>query len=109
MKMAMKLTVKMMTNKPINIDKVQIKFLTKSSNLLDTYPDEIDILFDLASDAEILNGLNFDYNYARYVMSCKISKQKYLELIESLIKQGFIEKTLLGKKLTHKLIKHPWE
>jgi len=95
--------------KPINKKKLQIKYITRTYTKLVGYPTPIDILFELASDNEIINNLQFDYNYAKYILSDKIVKQKYDECMLELIDQKYIQCITSGKKIMYKLLKHPWE
>ena len=95
--------------KPINKDRLPIKYVVRSYTMFEDYPSPLDILFDIASDDAIINGLEFDYAYARYVLSDKLSKQKYEDILRILVSKGFLEENYLGKKLVHKLINHPWE
>jgi len=97
------------TVKPINRNKLPIKYIVRTYTLLKEYPSPLDILYDLASDIEIINGLEFDYNYAKYILSGKLSKQKYNDILKILVKEGFLEEKTLGKLKLHKLINHPWE
>lgn len=99
-----------MTNdiKILNKNKLPIKYVIKSYVLMENYPTAEDILFDLISDSEILNGLDFDYNYAKYILSIKLTKQKYDEFIKELINKQYVIENNIGKKNLYKVINHPW-
>ena len=94
--------------KQINKDNLEIKYLLRIYNLIESYPNSTDILFDLATDNYILEQNEFDFNYAKTVLIEKINKEEYYNLAEELINKKYLEKIEKGKKVFYKLLKHPW-
>ena len=88
---------------PIDINKLPIKYVIRSYILLENYPTSIDILFDLASDISIIEGLQFDFNYARYILSTKVSKQISFGRMK-IMQSKFIARSLLNKSLITSMI-----
>lgn len=93
----------------IDQDKLQMKYVTKTYNLVEGYPSVFDFLFELASDSEILNDLHFDYNYARYLTTFKLTKEQYEHKTKELEDLGYLEKIKYPKSFKFRLVKHLWE
>lgn len=96
-------------NNKIDNKKLPIKYFLRTYSLMDSYPTTLDVLFDLASDDLIVNGNQFDYNYAKVVLVEKIPKEKFEELASKLCSNNFLEEIVTGKKKMYKLLNHPWE
>lgn len=84
----------------LNIDKVQIKYLTGINKCIDGYPTTLDILYDSCQDT--IDGTF--YSEAKLENKYGLSENQILGVIEDLVEKGYIKK----KSKNYTIINTPW-
>ena len=92
----------------INIAKVPLKYLLNVYSFYETYPNKTDLLYEICSDKSIIEGLEFDYNYLKYIISFKTTKKDIKPLLNDLIENNFLSEDKKGRKFFYKLLINPW-
>lgn len=76
--------------------------------LLDNFPTDEDILYELACDEAIISGKDVSINHIKHILSFKVGLDELETLLNSLIKQNFIKNVKKQKTTSYKLLTHPW-
>lgn len=103
----MKMTIQKM--KQLNRDKLPLKYILNVYKEYENYPTNEDIIFELASDEEILNGKIFDINYLKYILSFKFQKDEIKNRLNKLIELGYLEINTENNASFYKLVFHNWQ
>ncbi len=93
----------------INERKLQIKYYLNIYKLLDIYPTEDDVLFELSIDFDIINGKSFSIKKVEKLLDVKGNNVNIKKILTSLEEQNYIEVIKKSKKEElFKLLKHKW-
>ena len=92
----------------LNKDKIQIRYITGINKTLFGYPTPLDVLYDsciMSIDDKLFSNAKIENRYFSNETDQELIDKKAKRIIESLLKDGYIEKS--GN--TYKIIKTPWD
>ena len=93
-----------MMNK-INSEKLPIKYALGVFTSLPNFPTIEDILFEVCSDRQIIEGKEFDYKYVKHLSNFKLDEEKFNEFLNFYVENGIINKV----KDKFRLVKNIWQ
>lgn len=93
----------------INEKKLPIKYFLRVYNLQENYPQVDDILYEIASNVDSLNGIPFCNKDINDMLITKTKITNIDKALNKLEKQNYIELVEINKNIKYfKLLKHDW-
>lgn len=93
----------------INQSRLPYKYILQVQHMIPGFPRALDVLYEILDDVELLEGKKFNIAYAQLSLSFKIKGSELRNLMDELIREGYIENTGTDKSPIYHIIKHPWE
>lgn len=90
----------------INKEKLPIKYYLNIYPSLDGYPTNDNILYELLNTESVIKTPILDYKIIKYIVSFKLTKERFQEFIDYYLGLGYLENT--SQKETYILNKNPW-